>query len=155
MDNTTAELGHSAPNAPASFPALQRLRLSMGDLELLRRQGSVVADRRRGCVYFKLVFRRDGVQIARYVGDEHAAAIVKAELELLRAGRRDWLQFKRLGRVARGLLRNSKRQLGPLLEDRGFHFHGLEIRRTRWFRDLLNPNDLGENYEARTNRFRS
>lgn len=65
----------------------------------------------------------------RYLGDAERASQVRRELALLQRERAAERELAQLRREARRLLRDSKRELAPLLEDRGFYYHGLAIRR--------------------------
>ena len=111
------------------FPALAELRLEWRDLELLTRQGFVATEDRNGRKQFKLRFRRGGKQVVRCIGNAAAAERVRIEIERLQRSRHAQLDLDRTAREAARLVRKSKTELAAILEARGFHFHGLTIRR--------------------------
>ena len=115
----------------ARFPALARLGLTEGDLDVLACQGGLSPERRQGQTYYKLRFRRDGRQIVRYVGDSEKAALVAVDLNALQTAHRCQRELEKLARAARQLQRDAKTKLAPQLLERGFKFHGLVLRRSR------------------------
>ncbi len=129
---------HHASEPVAALPephpgqALTQLRLTPGDFALLRRQGFVSCERRGARQVFKLRFRREGRQVVRRIGSDPAvAAEVRRELEALQVQRRRRREFRRLARLGRQALRDSKRVLAPVLAQDGFYFHGLAVRLRR------------------------
>ncbi len=87
-------------------------------------------DRGRGCFYYKLRFRCRGQQHVRYLGSDAAVADrVRAELAKLQAAARLDRELGRLARGAKRILRNAKSRLEPLVQDAGYGFHGLSVRR--------------------------
>ena len=112
----------------AAFPALAGLGFIDSDLAVLARQGFLGTERRRDRSYFKLRYRRGGYQHVKYVGSTGRAAAVQHELERLQSEVRTRRELAGLVRDARQVLRASKSTLKPLLESRGFRFHGLEVR---------------------------
>lgn len=116
-----------------SFPQLAKLRLSARDVCALREQGFVSSERRRTVVIFKLRFRsQEQRQRVRYIGTnpETATAIANELIRLQQATRRRG-DLRRWEATARRALRETKRQLEPLLAESGFHFYGMQIRRRR------------------------
>jgi hypothetical protein len=112
------------------FPHLNRLVLSDEDFGALARQGTVRSEKRGSKTVFRLRFRVQGRQCARYVRAADAAAL-QAELALLQRRVRACRRLARLAALARQLLRERKSALTPLLESQGYHFHGQQIRRAR------------------------
>jgi hypothetical protein len=113
----------------AEYPALAKLRLATGDLELLRRQGFLSMELRGNLVNHKLRFRRGGRQVVRSIGDAAEAAIVKTELDRLQSRRQICRELAALERAARRLMRDTKTQLEPLVTAYGWKFHGRVVRR--------------------------
>jgi hypothetical protein len=121
------------------FPALARLQLGDEDLRILTYQGFLSRETRRGKDYFKLRFRRDGNQHVKYVSAGQAAA-VHVELEELQGAIRLKRNLAAATRAARQALRQTKRNLQPVLTTCGLAFHGLAIRRRRGpKRSICNP----------------
>jgi hypothetical protein len=121
----------SGPAGPGQFRYLAELRLQADHYEDLRRQGFVAREKRGDHgVYFKLRFRSRGKQEVRYLGTDadFARAVARELRELQQSGRAE-RRLRALIAEARRLLRDGKRQLEPLLEQRGLHFHGMAIRR--------------------------
>src|SRR5205823_9082381 len=125
----------NSSRTPESGDALGRLGLGPADRAALARQGFVAAEwRRRGGrrwgPYFKLRWRRGGVQRVRYLRRESDRAR-EVEACLGRLRRSAWLA--RVGRAlladARHRLRALKEQLEPLLAARGKRLHGYAARR--------------------------
>jgi hypothetical protein len=77
---------------------------------------------------FRLRFRSRGRQHVRYVRSCDAAAL-KAELESLQKAVRARQNLNRVAQEARAVLHERKRSLTPLLEERGYRFHGFKIRK--------------------------
>jgi hypothetical protein len=93
-----------------------------------------VSEERRGngTVIYKLRFRLEGLQRVRYLGTDRARAenVLQALAALQRV--RDLSQRIRAAcRESAKALRRGKRRLSPILEQAGYKFHGLAIRRTR------------------------
>lgn len=81
---------------------------------------------------YKLRFRVEGRQRVVYLGTDPARVQrIKCELEELQHRVRTARELRKLSRQAKDAMRASRRQLAPLLEQAGFHFHGIEIRETR------------------------
>jgi hypothetical protein len=116
--------------APEAFPLLHRLALSDEELRGLTRQGVIRSERRGSKTIFRLRYRVLGRQRARYVSRRDAAAL-EAELGTLQRQVRARRRLTRLAVLARQALRIRRSTLLPLLESRGFHFHGHQIRRSR------------------------
>jgi len=131
MDANSAINVSDARVRPASYPALAALQLSNADLDALARQGFIAAERRGENRYYRLRFRRGGRQQTRYIGSLDRAQAVQAELDSLQSEVQLQRRLAALGRDAARSLRDAKRQLQPLLEGRGFHFHGQAIRKYR------------------------
>jgi len=110
---------------------LGQLRLTAEDLAALRRQGAVQVERRGKKSIGKLRFRRGGKQVVRYIGGATAARQVQEELTKWQAAHRKSRELLRLAATARTALRGSKKALAPHLEQIGYRFHGLAIRRRR------------------------
>ncbi|MCA9125154.1 MAG: hypothetical protein KDB11_33495 [Planctomycetales bacterium] len=123
-------------DAIAACPNLSRLRMSPGDLRSLARQGFVSEDKRGSDrVYFKLRYRCPETmrQRVRYIGaDRQVADAVRRELRTLQERTRAAAELNRLEVEARRMLRRTKQQLAPLLEQEQLHFYGLEIRKYRF-----------------------
>jgi hypothetical protein len=116
----------------ATLRRWQALHLSPAEQELLRRQGTVVAERRRRRTVYKLRFRFAGRQRARILGSDAAvAAGFRSLLAAWQAPQRHARAADRIADEARGALREAKIALRPLLEAAGFAFHGQAIRRRR------------------------
>jgi hypothetical protein len=110
---------------------LPQLRLAPEHFEALRRQGFVARERgRAGRDRYKLRFRCGGRQIVRYLGSDPAVAErLHSELARCQAAHRQLRQLRRLCRQAQRLLRETQSLLSPGLEQRGYRFHGRQIRR--------------------------
>lgn len=115
----------------ADYPALAALRLTGDDLDELCHQGFVRQETRGSLGFYKLRFRRARQQVVRYIADAGQAASVRVELARLQADRRLQRELGRLTRSARRMLRESKKNLEPIVETAGLKFHGLAIRRPR------------------------
>ena len=100
------------------------------EFSAIRRQGFVAREARGNSVIFKLRFRLCGKQRVKYLGRyEELAVAVQRELNELQKGR---VRMRRLGelvRLARRRLKDSKRQLEPMLAEAGWKFHGRSLRR--------------------------
>lgn len=112
-----------------AFPLLNRL-VSAEELRALTLQGSIHSERRGGKTVFRLRYRAGGRQHVRYVSPCDAAAL-EVELTLLQRRYRARRCLRGLATLARQVLRQRKSTLAPLLEARGLHFHGQQIRRFR------------------------
>jgi hypothetical protein len=128
-------MGPAAGFRIQDFPALASLRLGDEDLRILTQQGFLSREIRRGKAYFKLRFRRGRHQHVKYVGAGQITA-VRAELNKLQAAACLKRKLAAVTRDAQQTLRQTKRNLQPVLESHGFAFHGLAIRRRR--RNKLN-----------------
>jgi hypothetical protein len=115
---------------PGDFPLLSRLRLSDEEFVALCEQGVVRNEKRGAKKIFRLRFRLHGRQHVRYVSPQNADALVK-ELNILQRKVRAQQRLRRAAELARKILSERKRLLAPLLEARGYHFHGFQIRRCR------------------------
>jgi hypothetical protein len=113
-----------------AFPLLNRLALSDEELGALTRQGFIRSERRAGKTIFRLRYRVDGRQRVRYVSPGDAAAL-EAELGLFQRRVRARRRLAGLAALARQALRDRRSTLAPILEARGYHFHGHQIRRRR------------------------
>jgi hypothetical protein len=109
------------------FPILNRLALSDEELHALTRQGFIRSERRRQRTIFRLRYRVDGRQHVRYVSPRDAEAL-EAELATLQKRVRACRRLRSVAVLARQALRDRKMTLAPLLEARGLHFHGHQIR---------------------------
>jgi hypothetical protein len=116
--------------APETFPHLSRLVLSDEEIGALARQGFIRSETRRSKTIFRLRYRVNGRQRARYVSPRDAAAI-EAELALLQRLVRARRRLNGLATLARKVLGHRRSTLAPLVEARGYHFHGHQIRRLR------------------------
>jgi hypothetical protein len=122
------------PETPAEVAsALARLGLGAEELAALAKQGSICAEHRHGGrVRYKLYFRVGTRQRVRCLGRALPfVERVRAELAQLQQRARLRQELGHLVRAAKHKLRATKRQLEPLLEDAGFTFHGLAVRRPR------------------------
>ena len=113
-----------------SFPILIRLGLSDEEVHALTSQGFIGRERRGSKTIFRFRYRFLGRQRVRYVSPRDAAAL-EAELESLQRRVRARRRLTGLAVLARQALRHRRSTLAPLLEARGFHFHGHQIRRCR------------------------
>lgn len=113
-----------------TFPHLSRLVLSEEEFGALARQGFIRREARGNKTIVRLRYRVHGRQRARYVSPRDAAAI-EAELALLQRQVRAWRRLNGLAAVARKVLAQRRLRLAPLVEARGNHFHGHQIRRLR------------------------
>jgi hypothetical protein len=124
----------------ASFPALTALGLEEVDLAALRRNGYLQYDRRLadGSGYWRMRFRKEGRLRTIYLGREPGVvAGVRRELSNLQAKRTAKRQQAQAVRQGREVLRRAKARLTPVLEQFGYHFHGIAIRKLR--RSLAAP----------------
>jgi hypothetical protein len=117
--------------APEALVVLPELGLTADEIAALRRQGFVSRERRgHGHVRYKLRFRHGGKQHVRYLGqDPQVADRVRQELASLQAATRLDRHLGRLLHEVTPLLRSVKTRLEPVLQDAGYRFHGLSIRR--------------------------
>jgi hypothetical protein len=114
------------------FPAVRALGLTDAELAMLASQGFVSTERRPGKLVYKLRFRIGGRQCVRFLGhDETQARAIREELRVLQRDLRHRRETVKLRRAVNKLLRDSKRQLQPLLEQNGYYFHGRAIRLRR------------------------
>jgi len=114
-------------------PALASLGLTADELGALRRQGFVCReDRGRGRVYAKLRYRIHGRQHVRYLGkDEAFIHQVEQELAQLQAVIQLDRALGKLAREASRVLRSVKPKVESLLNENGYGFHGLAVRKPR------------------------
>jgi hypothetical protein len=113
--------------ALAPFPLLNRLALSDEELNALTRQGFIRSERRGRRTVFRLRYRVDGRQHVRYISPRDVEAL-EAELATLQRRVRARRHLRSIAVLARQALRDRKMTLAPLLEARGLHFHGHQIR---------------------------
>lgn len=116
---------------------LSRLRLTVDELASLARQGFVSCERRSSRrTLYKLRFRHAGRQVVRSLGsDPLVAGRVQACLAQHQNRAHLARELRRYGREARRAIRTTKLRLKPIIEQGGFAFHGLALRRRR-----LGPN---------------
>jgi hypothetical protein len=112
---------------------LAALGLTEEDLRVLSRQGFVSCENRPGKPpLFKLRFRREGQQVVRCIGfDARRAEELREELAAIQGPRKGERRLSALTRQARRMLRTAKSETEPALNEAGFRFHGLAIRRQR------------------------
>jgi hypothetical protein len=115
---------------PQAFPLLNRLPLSDEEFHALGRQGFIRSERRGSKSIVRMRFRVAGRQHVRYISPRDAAAL-EAELRALQRHVRARRRLARLAVLARQALGYRRSTLAPLLEARGYHFHGHQIRRCR------------------------
>ena len=116
-----------------STSILVRVGLTAEEITAVKRQGVVSAELRgRKCTVFKLRFRIDGRQRAKYLGTGAALADTVREA-LRRLQKSKWIDqnLQALVREANRLLRESKSQLLPFADAAGYRFHGRTLRRPR------------------------
>lgn len=113
-----------------AFPLLSRLALSDEELGALTRQGFIRIERRGARTIFRLRYRVHGQQRVRSVSPGEAAAL-EAELRLWQRRARARRRLAGLAALARQVLRDRRSTLAPILEARGYYFHGNQIRRRR------------------------
>lgn len=118
------------PLALEAFPVLNRLASSEEEVSALTQQGFVSCENRGGKSVFRLRYRVHGRQRVRYVSPRDAGAL-EAELESLQRWIRSRRRLTGLAALARMALRQRQLMLAPLVEVRGYHFHGNQIRRSR------------------------
>ena len=115
----------------ADYPGLGRLYLTEGDLPALAQQGSVCQERHRGKARYKLRFRTPGgQQVVRYVPN-HLVELVRLDLDRLQSNRHAASALRKVTCRVRQARRDAKRQVQPVLDELGCHFHGTCIRRRR------------------------
>ena len=109
------------------------LRISEKQRETLRTQGFIACERRgSNQSVYKLRFRHHGKQHVRCLGnDPDFVADVQRELDRLQSLHRKLRRLDAISRTANEELRDTKRIITPLLENREMHFHGLAIRRSK------------------------
>lgn len=111
---------------------LGHLQVTCKEYEALKEQGFVSIDRRGKRHIYKLRFRYEGRQRVRYLGMcEKKAEAIRRELADLQQPHKSRLMIARLSNQACELMRRTKKDLAPLLEAAGYHYHGYEIRRTK------------------------
>jgi hypothetical protein len=113
------------------FPALASLGVTACELNELASQGFVNSEQRRYRIHFKLRFRRSGLQTTKYIANASLAADVRKELDRLQAATNLRRRLNAARMEAKHRLREAKRVLAPLLQARGFKFHGRTIRQSR------------------------
>ena len=113
--------------------ALAALGLSGEELTALTKQGFVCAEHRgHGRTRYKLRFRIGRKQHVRYLGTApEFVDQVRTELWQLQQCALQHRELKRMVRMAKHKLRTAKHQLEPLLQNAGFAFHGLSVRKPR------------------------
>ena len=115
----------------ANYPGLAHLRVTEDDLPALAEQGSVCPEQHRGKTRYKLRFRTAGVrQVVRYV-PSHLVEFVRVDLDRLQSNRHTASALREATRRIRQTRRDAKRQLQPVLDELGYHFHGTRIRGRR------------------------
>lgn len=114
-----------------NYPGLGRLCLSEGDLLALAQQRSVCQERHRGKARYKLRFRTPSrEQIVRCVPSQ-LVELVRLDLGRLQSNRHAANALRKVtGRISQAR-RDAKRQVQPVLDELGYHFHGTCIRRRR------------------------
>ncbi len=111
---------------------LAGLPLSPEELDALRTQGFIRREARGRCMVYTLRFRVQGKVKVHYLGTDPEVA-EQARRELAQVQSTSCLN-RALGKLAQGIskkLRRVKAELSPLLEQKGYHFHGQAIRRRR------------------------
>jgi hypothetical protein len=110
---------------------LAGLRLTEVHLRALAEQGSVYQEQHRGNTRYKLRFRgADGRQVVRCV-PTNLVEFVRVEMNRLQSNRHAFSALRETTRLIRQGRRDAKRQLQPVLDELGCHFHGTSIRRRR------------------------
>jgi hypothetical protein len=112
------------------FPHLGGLGLSSDELTALARQGFIRSEMRGSKKTFRLRYRVNGRQRVRYVSPNNVAAL-EAELASWQRQVRARRKLNGLSALARMMLAHRKTVLAPLVDARGYHFHGHQIRRLR------------------------
>ncbi len=115
----------------SDFPNFRRLRLDEMEFRGLASQGFIAPERRGQRTHFKLRFRHNGGQQVRYIGSRDQASAVQAELDVLQRDVRLRRRLASLTQSAADALRSAKDRLEPLLQAKGFHFHGRAVRMSR------------------------
>jgi hypothetical protein len=100
------------------------------ELQALTEQGTIQCERRGSKTVYRLRYRFEGRQRARYVRARDVAAL-EAELDSLQRRMRGRRQRAALVGMARRALRDRKLVLSSVVETRGYYFHGHQIRRRR------------------------
>lgn len=116
------------------FVALRELGLGEEELAALSQQGFISREDRltSHSPIYRLRFRIQGRQRTRYLGsDEAFVGQVRDQLALLQAKRQGQRRLQSEIRNGWQSLRKAKGNLEPLLDGRGYHFHGLTVRRRR------------------------
>jgi hypothetical protein len=115
----------------ANYPGLARLRLTEDDLRALANRGALCSEQHRGKARHKLRFRTPGGrQVVRYI-PSHLLEFVRVDLDRLQSNRHAASALREATRRIRQTRRDAKRQLQPVLDELGYHFHGTRIRRRR------------------------
>jgi hypothetical protein len=115
----------------ANYPGLGRLCLSDDELLALAQQGSLCQEQHRGKARYKLRFRTPGrQQIVRYVPN-HLVEVVRLDLDRLQSNRYAVSALRKVTCLVRQARHDAKRQVQPVLDELGYHFHGTSIRRRR------------------------
>jgi hypothetical protein len=120
---------------PEVFPLLNGLALCEEELIALTQQGFIRSEKRGGKTIFRLRYRFHGWQRVRYVRPDEAEALA-AELAVLQRRVRARRRMTRLATLARKVLRHHRSTLAPILEARGYHFHGHQIRGRRYTKEV-------------------
>lgn len=122
----------SKPNLiPPNGKVLSELKLSPDELAALKANGTIVQERRRNSVIYRLRFRTpDGRQQSRYLGtDQNRVQQADKELRELQHRRQTMRELKRLSDLTRRRIREHKHHLSGELHSQGYHWHGLQPRR--------------------------
>lgn len=117
----------------AVYPALASLGLDEIQFAALASQGTLNAEGPPGDKRtFKLRFRVGSKQCARYVGKcVGFVEQIRCELGELQRGSKSDRELRRLADQAKACLRQTCRDLDPVLHSVGYHLHGRQIRRRR------------------------
>lgn len=116
----------------ASFPGLASLGLFPQAWSVLAEHGSLCLESSKCGTVYKLRFRIAGKQQSRYVGKRPGfVEQIRQELAQLQAAAKSQSRLRNLEREAKQCIRNTIRQIEPLLPLAGRAFHGRAIRRRR------------------------
>jgi len=114
-------------------PAIASLGMSAEEIAALRHRGFVCRERRSGgLAYGKLRYRVRGKQRVKYLGKNEAfLRQVEEELLQLQAHNRLDRTLRHLTNEANRVLHSLKARVEPVLDERGYVFHGRAVRKPR------------------------
>jgi hypothetical protein len=133
MSATPSPSANRPPGAETAERFFRRIGLRSVDVAALKRSGTITQETRgRGTVIYKLRYRREGRQVVKYLGvDRSFVRHVGEQLALLQVPARRRRRLRRVAAETRSVLHDVRARVRSTLQEAGFTFHGLTIRRSR------------------------